>query len=159
MINDLPSKVDLMCMWEFVLMYYLTKVLMYVNFYLKQKLCQGQRIILERRCRNPCLDNALTVFVLRLHIVEERRLLCPYMPDRILHQFGNVQWVPLQILNIPPPSDEVDSMWLHYHMFVVQLTQPASYPAETSDGYEAWYQEHSHPLKKPPASVSTYTHI
>ena len=79
-----------------------------------------------------------------------REGICSY--KRLL---GNLEFV----LYGPPTSDEVDRMWLHYHMFVVQLTQPASYPAETSDGYEAWYQEHSHPLKKPPASVSTYTHI
>ena len=74
---------------------------------------------------------------------------CPYYPERVLRQFGGMQTVPPPLTFEPPSYEEIDHMWLLYHLYRVIITQPAVNPTQTVPMYLAWYREHSHPLMVP----------
>ena len=76
-----------------------------------------------------------------------------YLPERVLRQFGYVQYIP------PPPPifvtlEVVDEMWAQWEEHVleeIELTPVGADPGECVEGYRAWYIRVSHPYMAPAA--------
>ena len=70
-----------------------------------------------------------------------------YLPERVLRQFGYMQYIP------PSPPifvtvEDVDDMWAHWEDHVlddIDLTPVGDDPGECMDGYRSWFIRVSHP--------------
>jgi hypothetical protein len=84
------------------------------------------------------------------------KIIVPYLPERVLRQFGYVQDIPRSpqlITAVRLSVAEVDARWLGYSDYVVHTfnrVRQATFPSECTDKYFEWYRTISHPYIIPP---------
>lgn len=75
-------------------------------------------------------------------------MIFPYLPDRVIRQFGRIQYVP-----DPPPSSvtcrECDRRFAHWNDHICHLSEEAAFPFQTTGEYTPWYIKVSHPYMVP----------
>ncbi|XP_057428481.1 uncharacterized protein LOC130721910 [Lotus japonicus] len=75
-------------------------------------------------------------------------MIFPYLPNRVIRQFGRIQYVP-----DPPPSSvtcrECDRRFAHWNDHICHLSEEAAFPFQTTGEYTPWYIKVSHPYMVP----------
>ena len=76
----------------------------------------------------------------------------PYLPDRVLRQFGYIQSTPQNPPIGAPPTEEIDDNFRHWHLHVLNdetRGQPITSYGECAPGYFDWLHRVSHPFLLP----------
>lgn len=76
----------------------------------------------------------------------------PYLPDRVLRQFGFVQRIPddpRSIRRRPVSPDEMDRMWANFDQHIIDTGSCVVDPSDTVPGYIEWFRTVSHPYIYP----------
>ena len=140
------------------------KIFRVMSYLTKCYICRLYSYLIGGNSRSHRLEHIVVQGCIRVQDIFE-----PYMPDRIVRQFGRCQRIPLRVIKpkaYPQPNRletgdhyhiEFDDVWCKWEerdrnrLYPDQFA-PAIPPSVVTDDYYSWYLPRTHPRMRPPVA-------